>query len=53
MPSSRESRPSFAEYFAATMTEHGETASAKADVSIERGAELIRADRDGRASASR
>lgn len=49
MSTSSESRPSFAEYFAATMTERGESASAKADVSIERGAELIRADRDGRA----
>ena len=50
MSSSSESRPSFTEYFAATMTEHGETSSAKADVSIDRAAELIRADRDGRAS---
>lgn len=50
MTSRNDSRPSFAEYFAVTMAEQGDGDVSKATVSIERGAELIRADRDGRAS---
>ena len=37
------------DFFAETLKEHGDEKSRKADVSIERGADLIRSDRDGRA----
>ena len=46
-PDSDKAAP-LSDFFAATLEEHGTSKKPKADVSIERGAELIRSDRDGR-----
>lgn len=48
MPGTDEARPSFTSWFEETRREHVGSEKA-ADVTIKRGAELIRADRDGRA----
>ena len=40
------------DFFLASLEEYGDARKPSADVSIKRGAELIRADRDGRSPAS-